>query len=83
MNNIKASLIVMLLGCMSSITTYAQSVGIHTATPDATAALDIVSTSKGLLIPRMNSAQRTGIVSPAVGLLVFDTEYPPEQLHLA
>ena len=53
---------------------YAQSVAINTdgSTPDASAALDVTSTSKGMLVPRLTSAQRTGITSPATGLLVFD-----------
>ena len=53
-----------------------QSVGINDTgnQPDDTAVLDVQSTSKGMLIPRMNSTQRTGINSPAEGLLVFDTD---------
>ncbi|HZV69683.1 MAG TPA: hypothetical protein VFG10_09070 [Saprospiraceae bacterium] len=42
------------------------------AAPNASAMLDIQSTSKGVLIPRMTTAQRTGIAAPATGLLVFD-----------
>lgn len=49
-------------------------VGIGTASPNNSAILDITSTSKGLLIPRMTTAQRTAIASPAKGLLVFDTD---------
>jgi hypothetical protein len=52
---------------------YSQNVGIGTATPAASAQLDVSSTTKGLLVPRMSSAQRTAIASPARGLLVFDT----------
>jgi hypothetical protein len=52
----------------------AQSVGININVPDNSAVLDVNSTSKGILVPRMNSGQRTGISLPAVGLLVFDTE---------
>ncbi|VXB17731.1 conserved hypothetical protein [Flavobacterium sp. 9AF] len=48
-------------------------VGINTTTPDASSMLDITSTTKGLLIPRMTTAQKTAIVSPANGLIVFDT----------
>lgn len=48
-------------------------VGINTSTPDVTAALDIVSTTKGLLIPRMTTAQRNAIVSPATHLLITNT----------
>ena len=40
---------------------------------DASAMLDVSSTSKGMLIPRMTTSQRTAISSPATGLLVFDT----------
>jgi len=36
--------------------------------------LDVKSTTKGLLIPRMSSAERTGISNPAVGLLVYDNQ---------
>ncbi len=51
-------------------------VGINTdnSDPDASAMLDISSTDKGMLIPRMTSAQRTTINNPALGLLVFDTD---------
>ncbi|QCX40638.1 hypothetical protein FF125_20155 [Aureibaculum algae] len=49
-------------------------VGIGTTTPDVSAALDIDATDKGLLIPRMTTTQRTAIVSPALGLLVYDTD---------
>lgn len=40
----------------------------------ASAMLDIGSTEKGLLVPRMTSIQRTEITNPANGLLVFDTD---------
>jgi hypothetical protein len=42
-------------------------------TPDSKAMLDVSSTSKGLLIPRMNSAQRMGIPTPSASLMVYDT----------
>lgn len=49
-------------------------VGINTATPHQSAALDITSTSKGVLIPRMTFTQKNAIVSPATGLLVYQTD---------
>jgi hypothetical protein len=54
----------------------AQSVGIGTTafTPDLSAQLEIQSTTKGVLIPRMNTTQMTDIVSPAQGLLVYNSE---------
>jgi hypothetical protein len=49
-------------------------VGIGTTTPHASSKLDITSTNSGLLIPRMTTAQRTAITSPATGLQVFDMD---------
>jgi hypothetical protein len=42
--------------------------------PDNSAMLDIKSINKGLLIPRMSTAERLAIVNPANSLLVFDTD---------
>ncbi|SDL46441.1 hypothetical protein [Siphonobacter aquaeclarae] len=49
-------------------------VGIGTPTPDASAQLDVKSTTKGALVPRQTTAQRTAIANPADGLLVYDTD---------
>jgi len=49
-------------------------VGIGTSTPDASSQLEITSTGKGLLIPRMTATQRMGITNPATGLLVYQTD---------
>ncbi len=54
----------------------AQNVGIGTTTPDNSAMLDVVSTSKGLLIPRMTATERGNIINPASGLLVYQTDVP-------
>jgi len=53
---------------------FSQSVGMGTTAPHSSAALDISNTSKGVLMPRMTSAQRNAIVTPAAILLVFDTD---------
>jgi len=59
---------------MFSQTLFAQGVGINNdnSNPDPSAMLDVKSTDKGMLVPRMSTAQRTAITAPAVGLLVFD-----------
>ncbi len=44
------------------------------ASPDASAALDVNSTTKGFLPPRMTTAQRIAIATPAEGLIVFDSD---------
>lgn len=41
--------------------------------PDGSSMLDVKSTSKGMLIPRMTTAERDAIVSPAVGLVIYNT----------
>lgn len=49
-------------------------VGIGTTTPDTSSVLDVESTDKGVLIPRLTTIQRNSIASPAKGLLVFNTD---------
>lgn len=49
-------------------------VGIGTNNPSASAALDISSTNKGLLLPRLNMQQIKNIASPVAGLTVYNTD---------
>jgi hypothetical protein len=44
------------------------------STPNPSAILDIKSTSKGLLMPRMSTSQRNAVTGAAAGLLVFDLD---------
>ena len=67
----KYNYIVIILVLLISINISAQ-VGIGSTNPDASSMLDIQSTAKGVLIPRMTTAQREAISVPATGLLVFD-----------
>jgi trimeric autotransporter adhesin len=52
---------------------FSQNVGIGTTAPNTSAALDITSPIKGLLIPRMNMPGILAIATPAKGLLVYDS----------
>ncbi len=53
------------------------SAGIGTTAPNASSLLEIKSTTKGLLIPRMTIKQRNAIASPATGLLIYQTNSTP------
>lgn len=63
----------LLLSLLFTGFSYAQ-VGIGNTNPDPSSMLDIQSESQGLLVPRMTTAQRNAIASPAESLLVFDTD---------
>lgn len=54
---------------------FSQGVAINTdnSSPDNSAILDVKSTSKGMLIPRMTLTERSAITSPASGLMVYQT----------
>jgi trimeric autotransporter adhesin len=51
--------------------------GIGTTTPDASSLLEIKSTSKGILIPRMTKTQRDAVVNPATSLMIYQTNSSP------
>src|ERR1043165_5839583 len=52
-------------------------VGIGTAAPNASSLLDVTSTTKGVLVPRMTKTQRDAIATPATGLLIYQTNSTP------
>src|SRR5690554_1065639 len=49
-------------------------VGIGTTTPDASAILELKSSNKGMLVPRLTTAEINAIASPAEGLLIYNTD---------
>ena len=58
-----------------SAATFAQvAVNSDGSAPDASAMLDVKSTAKGMLVPRMTQASINAIAAPAVGLLVYQTD---------
>ena len=78
MKQIKHLLAALLL--IITVNTQAQ-VGIGTASPAATAQLDVSSTTKGFLPPRMDSTQRNAIGSPAAGLIIYNTTLKSVQVY--
>ena len=63
----------LLAAVLLTATTYAQ-IGINNENPDASAALDITSTTGGLLVPRMTETQRDAISPAATGLMIYQTD---------
>lgn len=64
----------LLLGiCIAFSVLVTSQVGINTTTPDESSILDLNSTSRGFLAPRMTTTQRLAITAPADGLMVYDT----------
>ena len=79
MNNkkIKQTLTSFLLFCVvffGTLTSSNAQVGIGVGTADNSSMLDVSSTTKGLLTPRMTATQRGAITSPASGLIVYQTD---------
>jgi hypothetical protein len=66
---------VALISILCSSTIPAQSMGISNATitPDPSSILEMRTTDKGILIPRMTTAERDNISSPAIGLMLYNT----------
>jgi hypothetical protein len=52
-------------------------VGIGTTSPDASSVLDLNANNRGLLLPRLTTAQMNGISSPATGLMIYVTDVNP------
>jgi hypothetical protein len=72
LNLIAAALILLLF---SSNTIDAQSMGISSQaiTPDPSSILEMRTTDRGILIPRMTTTERDGISTPATGLMIYNT----------
>jgi len=71
-NHLFIAALMLLIG---QTTIYGQNnVGIGTNTPNANAVLEMQSTTQGVLVPRMTTAQRIAIVVPTEGLMVYDID---------
>ncbi|WP_439338024.1 FISUMP domain-containing protein [Thalassobellus citreus] len=66
---------------LTTLLGYSQ-IGIGTVTPDASSALEIASTSQGLLPPRMFYSNMISIVAPAEGLMVYCLDCDPKGLYV-
>ncbi|WP_235293385.1 tail fiber domain-containing protein [Portibacter lacus] len=66
MRSFRLFIIILLLSLAGQV--YSQNVGIGTSTPEPSAILEIKSTDKGLLIPRLETS---AVNNPAEGLMIF------------
>ncbi len=73
----KTAIISILFLLATALTSFSQNVGVNAdgTPPDNSAMLDVKSTSKGFLPPRMTVAQRDAISNPVTGLIVFCTDF--------
>ncbi|MEP6796256.1 MAG: hypothetical protein ABJB16_18150 [Saprospiraceae bacterium] len=71
-----SKLLLLVSAVFVSLTSFAQSISISNSgtAPDASAMLDVKSTDKGLLVPRMTAADRGYIATPATGLIVYQMD---------
>jgi len=76
MANVYSKIAAVLIFLLSVNHCFSQSVSISSsgAIADTSAILDVSSTTKGLLIPRMTAQQKAAIVNPATGLLVYQSD---------
>ena len=73
MQKLTKRILTLCLSAAVSFTAFAQNnMGVGTLTPHPSSVLDLTSTDKGVLIPRLTTTQRVAISNPATGLLVYD-----------
>jgi len=73
MKNLKITLSTLLI--LSGITLWSQvAINLDESNPDPSAMLEVKSLDKGFLMPRMTTAQKIGILTPATGLSVYDLD---------
>jgi hypothetical protein len=76
----KNNLLIVIIGLVFSVShIHGQGVAVNNSglSADSSAMLDVASTNAGVLIPRMTSAQKNTILSPATGLMIFQTDSTP------
>lgn len=56
-------------------------IGIDTATPDPSSVLELFSTGKGFLMPRLTTIQRDNMMNPANGLMIYNTTLNDGQIN--
>lgn len=71
-----SAFIILLINILGVDYVWSQNIGVNNPTPDPSAVLDVTSTDKGLLVPRVSLVSTLvplPITAPATGLLIFNT----------
>lgn len=76
-NIMRTGLLIVSVLIAASVSAQNVGIGADSFTPDASAILELRSTTSGLLVPRMTQAQKEAISSPAEGLLMYQTDNTP------
>jgi uncharacterized protein (TIGR02145 family) len=76
----KSKLLLFALFCATTLTAQV-SVSTDGSSPDNSAMLDVKSSSKGVLLPRMTNIQRDAIADPATGLIIYNIEEQSIQVY--
>lgn len=71
--NVWKTCLVVLLNHITSVGMAQGNVGVGTSNPHPSAALEITATNKGFLPPRVTTVQRNAIVSPSMGLTIYNS----------
>lgn len=82
MKNKFKSIIVLSFFTIMSAVAQSGDVGIGTTNPHVSAVLDVTSTDKGFLPPRMTNSQMTAIANPAEGLILYCLDCVPKGLYI-
>lgn len=73
MNKIRPQVFLLLLFCLGLQSLSHAQVGINILSPDTSAILHLESVTRGLLLPRLTTAQRNSVVQPKAGLQIYNT----------
>ena len=73
------TIVLLLTASVIAVNIHAQSFSINTdgSTAHNSAILDVKSSSKGMLIPRLSLAERLAVASPPTGLMIYPSENEP------
>ena len=64
---------ILLLVLLHSSASAQNNVGIGTTTPAPSALLDLTSSDKGFLVPRLSTLEMNAVLAPATGLMIYNT----------